>query len=166
MRVLIAGLGILAAFCIQTVLSRHVSFLNGYYDLFLIVTAVFGWLWGRTAGLAVGTIAGLVQDTFSGGFLGFSGLAKTTVGFCAGLAGRHMILNGVGARVLFFVIVTLIDLVVLIGIGILMGFDRVYVAGLAPLYLCMGNALVGTISLKLIETNPVKRFIVVPTQGQ
>ena len=53
MRVLIAGLGILAALCIQTVLSRYVSFLSGYYDLFLIVTAVFGWLWGSLIDLFV-----------------------------------------------------------------------------------------------------------------
>jgi hypothetical protein len=41
-----------------------------------------------------GASAGLLQDAFSGGLLGYNGISKTTVGYLAGIAGRHLIIRG------------------------------------------------------------------------
>ncbi len=106
-------LALLAAFVFQTVLGRYLPFFGGYLDLFAVVAAGFGLVRGRMAGLVSGASAGLLQDAFSGGLLGFNGISKTTVGYLAGIAGRHLIIRGWSTRILFFAVATLLDLAIL-----------------------------------------------------
>ena len=143
MRVLEVVLAILAAFLVQTVLGRYFSFLNEYLDLFTVVVATFGLLRGRMVGLAAGTAAGLLQDAFSGGLLGFNGISKTTIGFLAGVAGQHLIIRSRSARFFFFAGATLLDMAILATVGHLAELPRVVGEGLTPLYLCLGNAIAG-----------------------
>jgi rod shape-determining protein MreD len=145
---------LLAAFVVQTVLSRYLPFLIGYLDLFLVIAAAFGLSRGRMAGLLSGAAAGLLQDAFSGGPLGFNGLSKTTVGYLAGIAGRHLIIRGWSTRILFFAVATIVDLLILAGVGYAAEFPRVMGEGLAPLYLCIGNAFAGILLVRALERRP------------
>ena len=154
MRVLDIVAALLAAFIFQTVLSRYLPFLNGYLDLFVVVAAAFGLARGRMAGLLSGASAGLLQDAFSGGLLGFNGISKTTVGYLAGIAGRHLIIRGVSTRILFFALATLLDLLILAGVGYAAELPRVVGEGLAPLYLCIGNAFAGILLMRVLERRP------------
>ncbi len=67
MRVLQVAAAVIVAFLVHTLVGRYILPLRSYLDLFLVVTAGFGLLHGRVAGMGAGTVAGLVQDTFSGG---------------------------------------------------------------------------------------------------
>jgi rod shape-determining protein MreD len=147
-------IALLAAFVVQTVFSRYLPFLNGYLDLFVVVAAAFGLARGRMAGLLSGASAGLLQDTFSGGLLGFNGISKTTVGYLSGIAGRHLIIRGWSTRILFFAIATLVDLLILAGVGYAAELPRVVGEGLAPLYLCIGNAFAGILLMRILERRP------------
>jgi len=150
-RFLYVALAILAAFIVQTVFGRYFPFLNRYVDLFTVVVAMFGLLRGRATGLMTGTFAGLIQDTFSGGLLGFNGIAKTTVGYVAGIAGRHLIVRSWTSRFLFFASMSLIDMVILAGVGYWAELPRVVGEGLTPLYMCIGNAIAGILLLGIFD---------------
>ena len=151
MRFLYVALAILVAFIVQTVFGRYFPFLNSYIDLFTVVVAIFGLLRGRATGLVTGTFAGLMQDTFSGGLLGFNGIAKTTVGYVAGIAGRHLIVRSWTSRFLFFASMSLIDMLILAGVGHLAELPRVVGEGLTPLYMCIGNAITGILLLGFFD---------------
>jgi rod shape-determining protein MreD len=153
-RILEVALAILVAFIVQTVLGRYFEFLNRYLDLFTVVAALFGLLRGRVAGLATGTIAGLLQDAFSGGLLGFNGIAKTAVGYLAGIVGRHIIVRSWSSRLLFFATMTLVDMAILAGVGHLAELPRVVGEGLTPLYLCAGNAIAGILFIRTFDRRP------------
>ncbi|TDI39726.1 MAG: rod shape-determining protein MreD [Acidobacteria bacterium] len=153
MKFLEIALAILVAFLVQTVLGRYFAFLNVYLDLFTVVAATFGLLRGRMVGLCTGTAAGLLQDAFSGGLLGFNGMSKTTVGYLAGIVGHHLIIRGWSTRLLFFVGATLLDMAILAGVGRLAEQPRVLGEGLTPLYLCVGNAIAGILLLGRVDRN-------------
>lgn len=143
MRFLDVGFSLVVAFVVQTVFGRYFGFLNSYLDLFTVVVATFGLLRGRATGLATGTVAGVLQDAFSGGLIGFNGISKITVGYVAGIAGRHLIVRNWSSRFLFFAAMSMLDMAILAGVGHLTEQPRVVGEGLAPLYLCIGNAIAG-----------------------
>ncbi len=151
MRLFEVGVAILVAFVVQTVLGRYLPFLGNHLDLFTVVAAGFGLVRGRMPGMVSGAAAGLLQDAFSGGFLGFNGISKTTVGYLSGIAGRHLIIRGWSTRALFFALATLLDLIILGVVGYAAEFPRVMGEGLAPLYLCFGNALAGILLVRALE---------------
>jgi rod shape-determining protein MreD len=150
-RVLDIAVAIVAAFVTRTVLGRYLPFFVPYIDLFAVVAAGFGLARGRMEGLLSGAVAGLVQDAFSGGPLGFNGIAKTVVGYVAGIAGRHLIIRGWSTRTLFFALATLLDLLILAVVGYAAERPRVVGEGLAPLYLCIGNAFAGILLVRVLE---------------
>lgn len=154
MRFLDIILAILIAFVFQTVAGRYLPFLTRYVDLFTVLTAAFGLLRGRMVGMGTGAAAGLIQDAFSGGLLGFNGIAKTTVGYLAGIAGHHLIIRGWSARVLFFVLASALDLGILAAVGHAAELPRVVGEGAAPIYLCFGNAFAGMLLMRLVERGP------------
>lgn len=154
MRVLDIAVALLAAFLMQTVLVRYLPFFGAYMDLFAVVAAGFGLARGRMAGLLSGACAGLLQDAFSGGLLGFNGISKTTVGYLSGIAGRHLIIRGWSTRILFFALATLLDLAILAIVGYAAELPRVVGEGLAPLYLCIGNAFAGILLVRALERHP------------
>jgi len=153
-RFLDVALTIVIAFVVQTVLGRYFGFLNSSLDLFTVIAAMFGLLRGRVAGLVTGSVAGLLQDAFSGGLLGFNGIAKTTVGYVAGIAGRHLIVRNLPSRLLFFMVMTLVDMAILATVGQLAELPRVIGEGLTPLYLCLGNAIAGILLIGIVDRRP------------
>ena len=133
MRFLDVVFGVVVAFVVQTVLGRYLPFLNGYFDFFSVVAAGIGLVRGKMVGLVTGTAAGLVQDAFSGGLLGFNGISKTTVGYLSGIAGRHLIIRGWASRVVFFAVATLVDAAILAAVGHAAELPRVVGEGWRPL---------------------------------
>jgi cell shape-determining protein MreD len=107
-------------------------------------------------GMGVGTVAGLVQDGFSGGMLGLNGLSKTTVGYLSGIIGRWLIIRGWGARFLFFFAASAVDLLILALVGSAVERPVVIGEGIAPLILCFCNGFVGAVVLGLRESRSRK----------
>ena len=142
---------ILFALIVQTTLGRYFGWLNDSIDLFTVVVASWGLVRGRLTGMAAGVAAGLVQDAFSGGLLGFNGIAKTTVGYLAGILGRHLIVRGTWARIVFFLGASAVDLTILTALGWLVQQPRVIGEGLTPIYVCSANAIAGILFMRLLD---------------
>ena len=77
----------------QTTLATLVFRGGTRIDLVLIVVVYIAIKSGPSTGLVAGTVAGLIQDALSSGILGIGGLAKTIVGFLAGVLGTQFIVT-------------------------------------------------------------------------
>jgi len=117
----------------------------------LVSSVAFGLLHGDWL---AGTVAGLVQDVLSTGVVGIGGLAKTVVGFLAGIIGTQFIVARPLPRFLVFFGATLLHQTITIGLGVVLGLRPLGspyagVAGQA-----LGNAVVGTAAFQLVELLP------------
>lgn len=146
-------LAIAAALALQTTLARY---LRGAVaiDVVLIVVVYVALTSGPVPGLLTGTFAGLVQDALSTGVIGIGGLAKTVVGFLAGIAGTQFIVAQPLPRFFVFFCATLLHAVLFMGLYVLLdlrqfGVSYAVVAGQAA-----GNAAVGVVTFQLVELLP------------
>jgi rod shape-determining protein MreD len=101
-----------------------------------------------------GTFAGLVQDVLATGVVGIGGLAKTVVGFFAGVIGTQFIVAQPLPRFVVFFVATVGHAIIYYGLYLalnLRDFDIAYasIAGQA-----LSNALIGVIAFQLAELLP------------
>ena len=142
-----------AALALQTTLAQFV--IRGVAVDFVLVVVVYAALvGGPVMGLMAGTFAGIVQDALSGGIIGIGGLAKTVVGFLAGVIGTQFIVAQPLPRFVVFFGATLVHAFIVLGLYRLLGsrpFDGAYgaVAGQG-----VANALIGVIAFQLAELLP------------
>lgn len=151
----IAGivLAVAAALALQTTLARYVRGTVAL-DLVLVVVVYVALTSGPVTGLLTGTFAGLVQDALATGVIGIGGLAKTLVGFLAGVIGTQFIVAQPLPRFVVFLAATLLHAAVFIGLYTLLdlrhfGAPYAAVAGQAA-----GNAAVGVVAFQLVELLP------------
>ncbi len=81
-------------------------------DLLVLVTIYWGLLHGWQVGLGVGLLAGLLQDTFSGGLLGLAPVGLISCGLLAGYCRRMLLLRYWIIRVGLVFLLTVLNLVV------------------------------------------------------
>jgi rod shape-determining protein MreD len=142
------------ALAVQTTVARFVTGSDLIVDLVLVVVLYAALAFGPVTGLMTGTFAGLVQDALSTGIVGIGGLAKSVVGFLAGVAGTRFIVTQAPSR--FFVFFAGSVLHGLMSIGLYEGlglrdFDAPYGAVLKQ---ALGNALIGVLAFQLSEFLP------------
>jgi rod shape-determining protein MreD len=147
-------LAIGVAVALQTTLAGFVVRGTVAIDLVLVVVVYVALTSGSVTGLLSGAVAGLVQDALSSGVIGIGGLAKTIVGFLAGVVGTQFIVAQSLPRFVVFFGATLVHAIVFIGLYVLLdlrqfGSPYAAVAGQA-----MGNAVVGVVAFELAELLP------------
>ena len=154
MRTAAALAAIAAALALQTTLASLVIRGLAALDLVLIVVVYVALVSGPVRGLLLGTAAGLMQDALSSGIIGIGGLAKTVVGFVAGILGSQFIITAPLSRFLVFVMATILHAGIFMGLYALLGlrqFDDPYTAVLSQ---SMGNAFVGVGGALAVELLP------------
>jgi rod shape-determining protein MreD len=147
-------LALVAALALQTTLARF--FVRGAVavDLVLVAVVYVALTSGPGAGLLSGAFAGLVQDALSSRVLGIGGLAKTIVGFLAGIIGTQFIVSQPVPRFVVFFGSSVLDLVVSKGLYALLdlrqfGSPYAAIAGQSA-----ANAIVGVAVFQLVELLP------------
>ena len=155
MRSAVAFAAILIAIAVQTTLGRYIFRDSSTpIDLVLIVVVYVAIKSGPVTGLLAGTVAGLIQDALSTSLIGIGGLAKTLVGFLAGIVGTQFIVVHSLPRFVVFFAATVLHAVVFMGLYAVLdlrhfGTPYAAVAGQAA-----GNALVGVVAFQLVELLP------------
>ena len=154
MRSAAAVAAIMIAIALQTTLANLVFRGNTAIDLVLIVVVFIAIKSGPVTGLLAGTVAGLIQDALSIGILGIGGLAKTIVGFLAGVLGTQFIVTAPLPRFLLLMVATVLHAAIFNGLHTMLNLRQ-----FPPLYPgivgeAFGNALVGVIVFQLIEWFP------------
>lgn len=154
MRAAGALLAVVIALALQTTLARFLVRGAFAVDLVLVAVVYLALTSGPATGLLTGTVAGLVQDALSSSVIGIGGLAKTIVGFLAGVIGTQFIVSQPLPRFVVFFGASILHAVVFIGLYVLLDlrhFDAPYaaVAGQAA-----ANALVGVVAFQVVELLP------------
>ena len=154
-RVRAAGiiLAVAAALALQTTLERYIRG-SVALDLVLVVVVYVALTCGPVTGLLTGTFAGLVQDAMGTGVIGIGGLAKTLIGFLAGIVGTQFIVAQPLPRFVVFFGATLLERLVFIGLYVLLNlrqFESPYAAVVGQ---AAANATVGVLAFQLVELLP------------
>ena len=145
---------IAAALALQTTLASLVIRGTAALDLVLIVVVYIALITGPVTGLLLGSAAGLIQDALSSGVIGIGGLAKTVVGFVAGVLGTQFIVTAALSRFIVFVLATALHATIFMGLYMLLEirqFESPYAAVMSQ---AIGNGLLGVVGAQLVEILP------------
>ena len=154
MKIAASLLAVAVALALQTTLTSLVIRGTAALDLVLIVVVYLSIVSGPVSGVLLGSAAGLVQDALSSGIIGIGGLAKTIVGFVAGLLGSQFIVTAPLSRFVVFVLSTLIHALVFMGLYSVLEL-RHFEAPWAPvLSQAIGNGFLGVVGAQLVELLP------------
>jgi rod shape-determining protein MreD len=146
---------ILIAIAVQTTLAGYIfRGSSTAIDLVLIVVVYVGIKSGPVTGLLAGTVAGLIQDALSSGILGIGGMAKTMVGFLAGLLGTQFIVTAPLPRFLLLLVATALHAAIFIGLYTLLNLRQFPAPYSSVLAQAFGNAFVGVVAFQMIEWFP------------
>jgi len=148
------AVAIAVALALQTTLARFVVRGVVAVDLVLVVVVYVALTTGPVTGLLTGTVAGLIQDALASPVIGIGGLAKTVVGFLAGIIGTQFIVAQSLPRFVVFLGATVLHALIFMGLYALLdlrhfGAPYAAVAGQA-----VGNAVVGVVAFQLVELLP------------
>ena len=147
-------LAITVALALETTLARYVVRGSTGVDLALVVVVYVALTFGPVTGLLAGSLAGLVKDALLDGVIGIGGLAKTIVGFLAGLIGTQFIVAASLPRFVVFFGATVLHATVFMGLYSLLDireFGTPYAAVAAQ---AAANAVVGVVAFQLVELLP------------
>jgi rod shape-determining protein MreD len=142
------------ALALQTTAARFLVRGSVAVDLVLVVVVYVALTSGPATGLLSGAFAGLAQDALSSSVIGIGGLAKTLVGFLAGVIGTQFIETASLPRFVVFFGATVLHALVFMGLYVLLdlrhfGTPYAAVAGQAT-----ANAVIGVVAFQVAELLP------------
>jgi rod shape-determining protein MreD len=105
-----AVLGVILAVVLHTLLGKISASLLFLFNAFSWVVLYFSLMKDEVFGAVMGTVCGLLQDSFSLGLFGVGGLTKTLLGFSTGYISRKINVTPVARNFVFLLIVSTIEL--------------------------------------------------------
>jgi rod shape-determining protein MreD len=147
-------IAIALALALQTTLTRFVVGGTAAIDLVLVVVVYVALTTGPVTGMLAGSMAGLIQDALSTGVIGIGGLAKSIVGFIAGVIGQQFIVTAALPRFVMFLAATVLHAVVFMGLYTVLDLRTFTSPYAAVASQAIGNAVVGMIAFTIIEMLP------------
>lgn len=154
MKIAVSLAAIAVALALQTTLASLVIRGTAALDLVLVVVVYIALISGPVWGLVLGSIAGLVQDSLSSGIIGVGGLAKTIVGYMAGMLGTQFILTAPLSRFVVFLLATVVHATIFMGLYTLLDLRQYESPYAAVMSQAVGNALLGVVGAQLVELLP------------
>ena len=142
------------ALALQTTLPRLAIRSTVAVDLVLVVVVYVALTSGPATGLLTGAFAGLVQDSLSYSVIGIGGLAKTIVGFLAGIIGSQFIVAQSLPRFVVFFGATVLHAIVFMGLYVLLGLRQFGTPYAAVAGQAAANAVIGVVAFQLVELLP------------
>jgi rod shape-determining protein MreD len=120
-----AGIGILIAFIFYTILGKISPSLLLIFNFFILVVLYFAMAKGEVFSACLGTICGLIQDSFSLGIFGVSGLTLTLVGYLGGFISKKINVVPLKRTFLFLFLMASFELLLWSGLYILIFSEMV-----------------------------------------
>ncbi len=81
---------LVTALVLQTTILDAVAIAGVTPDLVLLLVVLNGFLLGTREGAFLGFAGGIVEDLFSGSYIGLNALSKMAAGYVAGIAGERL----------------------------------------------------------------------------
>ena len=145
---------VLMAVALQAAISRYTVADRWVIDLVLVGVVYCSLQWGPVAGMMGGTLGGLLQDLLAGTIVGVSALAKTIVGFGAGVIGTQFVLARPRARMLIVAAASIVHRVLMVGLVGLIDQHWPGLSWTAILSETALNAVVGLLAFHATEAVP------------
>lgn len=142
------------ALTLQTALARFTVGGETPVDLVLVVVVYAALVGGPVVGLVAGTVGGLAQDALSSAIIGVGGLAKTLVGFVAGVVGAQFIVTQPLTRFGVFFGATMVHGTCFHGVYALIGPRGTGLPYGAVLTQALGNGIVGVVAFQVAAMLP------------
>lgn len=143
-----ALIAILAAFLGYSLLgsaARELIYLVNFFSIIVIVVAMKK---GGLFGAVLGTVCGLLQDSFSFGVFGVAGLTKTILGFMAGGISRRIDVSGLGRNFVFTLILSTLELVLWMLLAALVRRQPIFIDHGLMLLQPLVTAMLGSLFLR------------------
>jgi rod shape-determining protein MreD len=154
----VKALGLLGAVALavalQTTLARFTAGSRWMFDMVLLAVVYVALRWGASAGVIGGTLGGLLQDALAGTTIGVGGLAKTIIGFVAGVIGSQFIVARPLPRLVLVAGATVGSRLIVIGLTGMISLQWPAVSWLAMLSEIALNALAAFVLFQGIESVP------------
>jgi rod shape-determining protein MreD len=148
-------IAIALALALQTTLARFLVGGTAALDLVLVVVVYVALTSGPVTGMFAGSLAGIVQDALAAtDVVGVGGLAKSIVGFFAGVIGQQFIVTAALPRLLIFVAATAVHAAIFMGLYVLLDLGSFPSPWKAIATQALGNAAVGMVAFAIIESLP------------
>jgi rod shape-determining protein MreD len=148
-------IAIALALALQTTLARFLVGGTAALDLVLVVVVYVALTSGPVTGMLAGSLAGIVQDALAAtDVVGVGGLAKSIVGFFAGVIGQQFIVTAALPRLLMFVAATAVHAGIFMGLYVLLDLGSFPSPWKAIATQALGNAAVGMVAFAIIESLP------------
>jgi len=138
----------------QVTLARFTVGGTWVFDLVLVGVVFAGLQWGPAAGLVGGTLGGMFQDLLSGQIVGVSGLAKTLVGFGAGVIGTQFVLTRAHGRSIIVAASSLVHRLLMLALTALIAQEWPVVSWGALLAELVLNTLAGFVVFQAMSALP------------
>lgn len=147
-------IAIALALALQTTLARFLVGGTAAIDLVLVVVVYVALSFGPVTGMLTGSAAGLIQDALSSGVLGIGGLAKSIVGFLAGVIGQQFIVAAPLPRLVMFVAATAAHAAIFMGFYAALELRTFPSPWAAVMSQAVGNGIIGVVGFAVIEALP------------
>jgi rod shape-determining protein MreD len=152
-----AAVGLLAialSLALQSTVDRLLPWGTASVDLVLVAVVYVALTSGPVGGMLAGSAAGLIQDSLGTGIVGIGGLAKSIVGFFAGVFGQQFIVTAALPRLAMFVGATLVHALVFMGLYEVLGLRTFESPWTTVGTQALTNAVVGMVAFAVIEAVP------------
>lgn len=147
--VLEAAAAALAAFLLFSLVGRASPALVLVFNAFSLVVILFAVWKGEVFGAVLGTVCGLLQDSFSLGVFGVAGLSKTLLGAGAGFVSRKMHIGTVLRSFVFVFVCSAGELAVWTCLNAVVSSGRMIPGNALILFQPLTTAAVGSAILAL-----------------
>lgn len=152
------GLGIIIAFLLYTIIGKISFSLSQLLNFFTLAVIYFAVTRGELYGACIGTVCGLIQDSFSLGVFGIGGLSKTLMGFLAGFIAQRINILPLMRNFLFILVLTIGETALSIFLYYFISAE--YVREITPLVLFqpLGTAFLGSVVFLMLRKFKVLSF--------
>jgi rod shape-determining protein MreD len=147
-------LAIIIALALQTTVVPFVWSGKSNLDLVLVVVVYTALQFGPTTGLMTGAFAGMAQDALSGGVIGVGGLAKTIVGFLAGVIGSQFIVTNSLPRFVVLLLGAALNAICILGLYAVIDKHGVSIPWRTAWPQMLLTAFVGIILIQAVQAIP------------
>jgi rod shape-determining protein MreD len=152
-----AAVGLLAialSLALQSTVDRLLPWVTASVDVVLVAVVFVALTSGPVGGMLAGSAAGLIQDSLGTGIVGIGGLAKSVVGFFAGVFGQQFIVTAALPRLAMFIGATVVHAAIFMGLYEVLGLRTFESPWTAVGTQALTNAVVGMVAFAAIEAVP------------
>jgi rod shape-determining protein MreD len=152
-----AAVGLLAialSLALQSTVDRLLPWVTASVDVVLVAVVFVALTSGPVGGMVAGSAAGLIQVSLGTGIVGIGGLAKSVVGFFAGVFGQQFFVTAALPRLSMFIGATVVHAAIFMGLYEVLGLRTFESPWTAVGTQALTNAVVGMVAFAAIEAVP------------